>query len=36
MADGSPDLADVDDERLRAALIDVGRRLLGRPRRRGQ
>jgi AcrR family transcriptional regulator len=29
---GSPDLADLDDESLRAALIDVGRRLLRRPR----
>jgi AcrR family transcriptional regulator len=29
---GSPDLADLDDESLRAALIDAGRRLLRRPR----
>ncbi|MEC3981753.1 TetR/AcrR family transcriptional regulator [Amycolatopsis sp. H20-H5] len=34
MAGGSPDLACVDDETLRVALIDVGRKLAGRPRRR--
>jgi AcrR family transcriptional regulator len=34
MAGGSPDLARVDDEKLRTELLDVGRRLLGRPRRR--
>ncbi|GAB3381604.1 TetR/AcrR family transcriptional regulator [Amycolatopsis echigonensis] len=34
MAGGSPDLAEVDDETLRQELIGVGRRLLGRPRRR--
>jgi AcrR family transcriptional regulator len=34
MAGGSPDLAGLDDEELRAELLDVGRRLLGRPRRR--
>ncbi len=34
MAGGSPDLAALDDEALRAELLDVGRRLLGRPRRR--
>ncbi|WP_199430165.1 TetR/AcrR family transcriptional regulator [Qaidamihabitans albus] len=31
---GAPDLADVDDDTLREHLVDVGRRLLGRPRRR--
>lgn len=30
---GSPEFADVDDESLRVSLLDVGRRLLGRPRR---
>ncbi|MFJ7217227.1 TetR/AcrR family transcriptional regulator [Amycolatopsis sp. NPDC098790] len=35
MAGGSPDLARLGDEELRAELLDVGRRLLGRPRRRG-
>jgi hypothetical protein len=35
MAGGSPEFADVEDERLRTALIDAGRRLLGRQRRRG-
>lgn len=34
MAGGSPDLASLDDEVLRTELLDVGRRLLGRPRRR--
>lgn len=34
MAGGSPDLAGLDDEELRTELLDVGRRLLGRPRRR--
>jgi AcrR family transcriptional regulator len=34
MAGGSPDLASLDDEALRTELLDVGRRLLGRPRRR--
>ena len=34
MAGGSPDLASLDDEALRVELLDVGRRLLGRPRRR--
>ncbi|WP_033296361.1 TetR/AcrR family transcriptional regulator [Amycolatopsis jejuensis] len=34
MAGGAPDLVEVDDETLRRALLDVGRRLLGRPRRR--
>jgi AcrR family transcriptional regulator len=34
MAGGSPDLARLDDEELRTELLDVGRRLLGRPRRR--
>ncbi|MEA5364703.1 TetR family transcriptional regulator [Amycolatopsis sp., V23-08] len=34
MAGGSPDLASLDDEELRTELLDVGRRLLGRPRRR--
>ncbi|MFE0025146.1 TetR/AcrR family transcriptional regulator [Amycolatopsis sp. NPDC059021] len=33
MAGGAPDLAGVDDETLRAALLDVGRRLHRRPRR---
>lgn len=33
MAGGAPDLAGVDDETLRRELVDVGRRLLGRPRR---
>ncbi|HWD06424.1 MAG TPA: TetR family transcriptional regulator [Amycolatopsis sp.] len=33
MAGGSPDIAHLDDERLRRELVDVGRRLLGRPRR---
>lgn len=34
MAGGSPDLAPLDDEALRVELLDAGRRLLGRPRRR--
>ncbi|WP_409182218.1 TetR/AcrR family transcriptional regulator [Amycolatopsis sp. VS8301801F10] len=34
MTGGAPDLAEVDDETLRQELIGVGRRLLGRPRRR--
>jgi AcrR family transcriptional regulator len=34
MTGGSPDLADLDDKSLRVALLDVGRRLLGRPRLR--
>jgi AcrR family transcriptional regulator len=34
MAGGAPDLAEVDDESLRTALLDVGKRLLGRPRTR--
>ncbi|MGV9294141.1 MULTISPECIES: TetR/AcrR family transcriptional regulator [Amycolatopsis] len=34
MAGGAPDLAEVDDETLRRELVRVGRRLLGRPRRR--
>jgi AcrR family transcriptional regulator len=34
MAGGSPDLAELDDESLRSALLDVGKRLLGRPRTR--
>ena len=34
MAGGSPDLARLGDEELRTELLDVGRRLLGRPRRR--
>jgi len=34
MAGGSPDLAELDDETLRRELVDVGRRLMGRPRRR--
>lgn len=34
MAGGAPDHADVDDATLRGHLVDVGRRLLGRPRRR--
>jgi len=33
MAGGSPDLASLDDESLRRELLDVGRRLLARPRR---
>ncbi|MGW4484566.1 TetR/AcrR family transcriptional regulator [Amycolatopsis sp. NPDC004368] len=33
MAGGSPDIAELDDESLRRELIDVGRRLLNRPRR---
>lgn len=32
---GAPRFADLDDESLRASLLDVGRRLLGRPRRAG-
>jgi len=36
MAGGSPDLAALDDEALRTELLDVGRRLLGRPRRRAE
>lgn len=34
LAGGSPDLAGLGDEELRAELLDVGRRLLGRPRRK--
>jgi AcrR family transcriptional regulator len=34
MAGGSPDLARLSDDELRTELLDVGRRLLGRPRRR--
>jgi AcrR family transcriptional regulator len=34
MAGGSPALAALDDETLREALLEVGRRLLGRPRHR--
>jgi AcrR family transcriptional regulator len=34
MAGGSPDLAELDDDSLRSALLDVGKRLLGRPRTR--
>lgn len=34
MTGGSPDLAGLDDESLRVALLDVGRKLLGRPRAR--
>ncbi|WP_290056245.1 TetR/AcrR family transcriptional regulator [Amycolatopsis solani] len=34
MAGGSPDLASLGDDELRTELLDVGRRLLGRPRRR--
>jgi AcrR family transcriptional regulator len=34
LATGAPGLADLDDETLRPLLIDAGRRLLGRPRRR--
>jgi hypothetical protein len=34
MTGGSPDLATLDDESLRHELLDVGRRLLGRPRRK--
>ncbi|WP_020657701.1 TetR/AcrR family transcriptional regulator [Amycolatopsis benzoatilytica] len=34
MVGGAPDLAEVDDETLRQELVGVGRRLLGRPRRR--
>ena len=34
LAGGSPDLAELDDEALRRELLDVARRLLGRPRRR--
>ncbi|MEU0794922.1 TetR family transcriptional regulator [Amycolatopsis sp. NPDC005961] len=34
MAGGSPDLARLSDDVLRTELLDVGRRLLGRPRRR--
>jgi AcrR family transcriptional regulator len=34
MAGGAPDLAELDDESLRSALLDVGKRLLGRPRTR--
>jgi AcrR family transcriptional regulator len=34
MAGGSPDLAALGGEELRVELLDVGRRLLGRPRRR--
>ncbi|QRP44174.1 TetR/AcrR family transcriptional regulator [Amycolatopsis sp. FDAARGOS 1241] len=33
MTGGSPDIAHLDDESLRRELVDVGRRLLGRPRR---
>jgi AcrR family transcriptional regulator len=32
---GMPDLAELDDEVLRAELLDVARRMFGRPRRRG-
>jgi AcrR family transcriptional regulator len=32
MAGGSPVMADLDNETLRAALLEVGRRLMGRPR----
>ena len=34
LAGGSPALAELDDETLREHLLDVGRKLLGRPRRR--
>jgi AcrR family transcriptional regulator len=34
MAGGSPAMAALDDETLRAALLEVGRRVLGRPRHR--
>jgi AcrR family transcriptional regulator len=34
MAGGSPAMAGLDDESLREALLEVGRRLLGRPRHR--
>lgn len=33
LAGGSPELADLDDETLRTHLLDVGRRMLSRPRR---
>ncbi|GHF06815.1 TetR family transcriptional regulator [Amycolatopsis deserti] len=35
LAGGSPDLAHYDDDTLRESLLEVGRKLLGRPRRRG-
>ncbi|WP_020671525.1 TetR/AcrR family transcriptional regulator [Amycolatopsis nigrescens] len=34
LAGGSPELADLDDDTLRAQLLEVGRRLMGRPRQR--
>ncbi|MFC4000841.1 TetR/AcrR family transcriptional regulator [Prauserella oleivorans] len=34
LAAGAPDMAELDDETLREHLIEAGRRLLGRPRRR--
>lgn len=36
LAGGSPALADMPDDELRAHLLDAGRRLLGRPRRGGR
>jgi hypothetical protein len=34
LAGGTPEHADIDDETLRRHLLEAGRRLLGRPRRR--
>ena len=36
IAGGSPELADLDDETLRAHLLDVGRRMLSRPRKQAR
>ncbi|EID53134.1 TetR/AcrR family transcriptional regulator [Saccharomonospora xinjiangensis] len=35
LAGGAPEQADLDDETLRTHLFDIGRRMLGRPKRRG-
>lgn len=36
LAGGSPELAHYGDDTLRSSLLEVGRKLLGRPRRRGE